>query len=152
MRKNSDWVYRIIIVLLCVSAFALYTNGAPAPAVGSTPESVFTSYGYSYVKVRNVETQKLTYMVADKVATHCCGDMKQLADLTLSGNDIARNYIMHQWEKELDDFNLQPNFVKCLRTETEAEASRLKKVELFKKLGYQVVVIPMEQKMATACK
>ncbi len=152
MRRKSEMTYRIIIVLLCISAVLLYTSTTAAPDGPVDDGKDFTSYGYSYVKVRNIKTQKLYYMIADQAVNHCCGDMQQLAALTLSANDAARDYIMHQWEKGLGDFNLQPNFVKCLRSKDEAEANRNKKVELFKGLGHQVIVIPMKQDMAGGCK
>lgn len=150
MQARSEFLYRITVIVLSFCAFYLYVFGVPSPEMSKT-EADFSAYGYSYIKVRDVTTNKLTYMVADKTVRHCCGDMQQLAKLTLSGNDAARAYIQKQWEHELDGYNLQPNFVKCLKSESEAEANRVKKVEFFKKLGHRVVVIPIKQDMAAAC-
>lgn len=145
----------ITIALLGIAAWLLYGGSTvPAPVEPPVAEEAldnFHAYGFNYIRVRNVHTDKSIYLIADHVVEHCCGDMGQLAKLTLAGNAIAREYIGFNMDAPLSDYNLQPVFSKCLQTEAYAEEIRQKKLQFFNRLGYTVVELPMKLGMAGSC-
>ncbi len=145
---------RLIIPALLVLIIWIPDSSTAVP-VGETQANnspgAFNAYGFNYVRVRNIHTNQSIYLIADHVVNHCCGDMGQLAKLTLAGNTIARDYVGYKMDEPLSDYNLQPVFSKCMLTEVEAEEIRQLKVKFFQKLGYTVVELPMELGMAGSC-
>lgn len=140
-----------IVLMLSGALFMVPNVAATPPAPEETGCKEFTAYGFNYVRIRNVHTDKRLYIIADHVVPHCCGDQAQLAKLTLSGNDIARDYIGYEMDANLGDYNLQPVFSKCLTSEEEAERIRTKKIEFFQRLGHSVVEVPMKIHAAGIC-
>lgn len=111
----------------------------------------FTSYGFGYIKVKHVATEKAFYIISENVVTHCCGDIGQLNRLVLSLNNEGSKFISTWLQDPLEDYVLVPSFSNCLQTETEAEKIRLKKIELFKQLGSKVYEAEMKLPLEGGC-
>lgn len=114
-------------------------------------EMTFTSYGFGYVKVKHTVTGKAFYIISENVITHCCGDIGQMNKMVLSINNEASNFITTWLQDPLDEYTLIPSFSKCLKTESEAEAIRQKKIQLFKQLGSKVYEAKMNLPLAGGC-
>ena len=128
---------------------ALLTVLALLPLAGNVTESSanypanFQSYGFGYVKVTNLKTKKAFYLVDDQIHTHCCGDVAQYTQFIKQVSKAALRYIDETLNDSPDNYNLNPTFTKCLRSETEAESIRSKKALYFQKLGNKAIQISM---------
>lgn len=133
---------RIFIVAGITLLALLQLAGEPANNTTACPAK-FASYGFGYVKVVHLKTKKAFYLVDDQIHTHCCGDVSQYTHFINQISAAAREYIEGTLKDAPANYNLNPTFSKCLKSESEAEEIRSKKVKYFEVLGNKAYELSM---------
>lgn len=140
------------IVLLSAASISSTVAWPTDEGDRSACEQTFTSYGFGYIKVKHTTDGTSFYIISENIITHCCGDVAQMNRLVLSLNNEGSMFITTWLQGPLEEYVLVPSLSKCLKTEAEAEKVRLKKIELFKKLGNKVYEAKMDLPLEGGCK
>ena len=144
-----------IIIVLLIALFSISTvHHSRAVANLHEPETGaydFNAYGFCYVKVKNIKTGKFLYLFTNTVVKHCCGNVNQQNNFIVYVNRAAGEYIYDHMSEPETDFKLLPTFSKCMKTATEAETVRAKKLKYFRSLNYEVVELDMNIEIADHC-
>lgn len=138
-----------ILLVAFISVLALLQLAGSTPGKTSACAASFQSYGFGYVKVTHLKTKKAFYLVDDQIHTHCCGDVSQYTKFINMVSMAARKYIEGTLNDSPANYNLNPTFTKCLKSESEAESIRSKKVLYFEKLGNKALEISMDMSNMT---